>query len=140
MRTNIIERENIVTKFYSYLHIIDYLNGKTEQNSGNKNKTIIYKNKFWFHASTSGSFYIFALLLLPIMIFTDKTSTLIQRLSTSLLASAIIFGLGLFFYFILSFIPQIGSTSWFWNYILNFTLQSSIIALIFIISNRKSKI
>lgn len=94
------------------------------------------KNNFWFHLTSSGIYYLFAIILIPFTLVTVKNQSIAKRISIATVAPIFISGFGLFFYWLYSFIPQISSTTWLWNYLLNFILQIGFLVFL-VIANKK---
>jgi len=78
-------------------------------------------------------------LALPLMLFTEKTNHLLERIATGFLVAGLIFAIGLFFYWICNFIPQLSKSTWTWNYILNTVIQCSFIIIPSILSANQKK-
>lgn len=127
LRLEVIKRENIVQKAYSFLHSIKSSRGKKE------NKIT---RGFWFHFSSSGLFYLLAIVIFPIILNSGKKSSFIKRLGNALIASGIFIILGIFFYWILDLIPQILKGYSFLNIILNFIIQIFVIILFAVAGSR----
>jgi hypothetical protein len=98
------------------------------------------RNKFW-HLLTSGfSFYLMGILLFFIIIIDKKSSydTIATKLGTAILIFVSMFFFGYMLSFVFGFIPILFN-SWIYNYILNFVLQSAVIALSFYYSMKMDK-
>lgn len=91
---------------------------------------VAIKSNFWFHLSSSGLYYLFALFMIPFSLVNDKKQSLGQRIGIAIVAPILIIALGLFFYWIYSFIPQISKSTWLWNYLLNVVLQLTLVIYI----------
>lgn len=140
LRTDIIRRQSIVNKTLSLLQGRSNSSIKHQTNNPPTNANpndVAIKNNFWFHLTAGGLWYLLAALMLPGMILTDKTTSLIQRIATGLLAAALFFGFGWFFYWLCSFIPQIAKTTWVWNYIINFILQALLVIILVAVLQKK---
>lgn len=141
LRSEILERENMINHVVLFFRNMKWSQSKDIQT--NKNKTTqaiintVEKNSFWFHLSAGGLYYLLSLLMIPIMVFTDKNTSLPQRIATGILAGAVFFSLGWLFYWLCTFIPQISSVTWFWNYTINFILQLFILGLLIISGSKK---
>jgi hypothetical protein len=135
LRKEVMENENWIKQSFSLFTNILEQNKSQELNPqiSNNNEIRLEKNNFWFTLSSSGSLYLALVVAIPLIIFTDKKTSIIQRLSTSLLVFLIFIMLALFFNWICSFIPQISNTTWLWNYILNSMIQMIQIFFIWII-------
>lgn len=138
LRSEIISRENFFTKIILFLKptIIPKENKSSEIASQPLDKVEsrpaeinIEKNNIWFHLSSGGFYYLFALIVIIVMPFTDVATSLIQKTATGLLTGIIVAAVGLLFYWICSLIPQISSKSWIWNYVVNITIQLSLFIL-----------
>lgn len=65
--------------------------------------------------------------MFPILIFSDKSSTIIQRIVMAFLLFSMFAGIGVFFTWIFGFIPQLVKNEWLYNYILNGLIQFGLI-------------
>lgn len=141
LRSEIIDRENVVTQSLSFFRNIKWKSSKKHlanipKNPVKTNESII-KNNFWFHFTAGGLYYLLAVLMIPIMIFTDKTTSFSQRLATGILTAVLFYGFGLLFYWICNLIPQISKSTWIWNYILNLIIQIIVIGLLVAAGQKK---
>ena len=142
LRSEILKRENIINQSFSFFRNIKLPSSKKDQinptNDPAKTIDVSIRNNFWFHITAGGIYYLIAILALPIMIFRDKKTSLPQRIATGILAAALFFGFGWLFYWLFNFIPQVSTTTWIWNYIINLVLQFSLIGLL-VMTNQKKK-
>ena len=126
-RSEIMERKNIVVKALSILYSnkqIDTLRTTSINHPQiSKDQNQAKKSNFWFNTSASGLYFICSILMIPVFIFSDKKTPLSQRLATGIAITISCALIGLFFIWILSFIPQIATSTWVWNYILNSLFQ-----------------
>ncbi len=149
LRSEIINRKNIIS--YTLLFI---QNTKwTDDEIKNKKEIIVKENKnfniekidleivntnnFWFHLTSGGFFYILGIFMFPIMIFQDKTSSILQRIATGIFIAIILGLIGLFFYWICSLIPLISDYSLTWNYAINIIIQVGVLFVISLFGNKK---
>ena len=149
LRSEIINRKNIIS--YTLLFI---QNTKwTDDEIKNKKEIIVKENKnfniekidleivntnnFWFHLTSCGFFYILGIFMFPIMIFQDKTSSILQRIATGIFIAIILGLIGLFFYWICSLIPLISDYSLTWNYAINIIIQVGVLFVISLFGNKK---
>lgn len=143
LRSEIIHRRNAFDYFVSFFRGKSNISIKHQTNipteiAKNKEPNISsIKNNFWFNISAGGLYYLLAILMLPILVFTDKTTSLPQRLATGVVATLMCFAIGWFFYWLCSFIPQISNSSWTWNYIVNAVIQIVLVGLIVSVSQKK---
>lgn len=143
VRSEIMERKNAVDYLFSFFRgksntVIKHQANKPPDNPKNNDPIIpSIKNNFWFNISAGGLYYLLAILMLPVLIFTDKTTSLPQRVGTGLVAALLFFGLGWFFYWVCTFIPQISDTTWAWNYIVNAIIQIVLVGLLISVSQKK---
>lgn len=86
------------------------------------------RSNFWFHLTSSGLFYLLAVLIIFTLVFT-KDSFAIQDLAGITLRVIAVIAIGVLLYWIFGFIPPLSKSTWFWNYLLNFALQISAIAI-----------
>lgn len=136
LRNEIIYRKNYLQKFENSISSISdsYINSRPED-YGNKptgfDPNLNKPNKGWFYVTAGGIYFIIAILIIPIIIFSDKSSTIIQRIVMALLLFSMFAGIGVFFTWIFGFIPQLIENEWLYNYILNGFLQFGIIFCMF---------
>lgn len=140
IRKDIIGRQNILNQTLSFFRGKSNNSIKHQANiptdSANA-KEVAIKNNFLFHSTAGGLWYLLAIVMLPVMIFTDKKTSLPQRVSTGIFAGLILFGFGWFFYWLCTFVPQLSSTTWVWNYIVNFLIQALLIFLLVVAGQKK---
>lgn len=143
IRSEVINRKNSVDYLLSLFRGKSNISIKHQDNipidTAKNNDPIIspIKNNFWFNISAGGLYYLLAIIMIPMMLLTDKHTSFSQRLATGI-ASTISFVLfGLFFIWILGLIPQVTRTTWIWNYIINFTIQSTTIWLLVLLGQKK---
>ncbi|MFZ1528906.1 MAG: hypothetical protein WAT19_09150 [Ferruginibacter sp.] len=141
LRTEIIDRKNVFYQAASFFRNIRWTNSKKQttpvQTQPSDNKNLISKSNFWFHLTAGGLWYLLAVLMIPVIVFTDKKTSLPQRIATGIFATALFFGFGWLFYWLCSLIPQITSTTWIWNYIINFILQLLFVGLLVAAGEKK---
>jgi len=134
LRSEILERENAITQSFSFLRNIKWTSSKKEHTIAAKEivkpKELIIKNDFWSHLTAGGFCYLLAILILPVVVFTDKKTSLPQRIATGILGAVLFFSFGWFFYWLSNFIPQISKTTWLWNYLINLAIQFLLIGLL----------
>ena len=134
LRSEMLDRENLLNQSLSFLRNVKWTNSKTDQTNVTKEtaktKESIIKNSFWFHISAGGFYYFIAVLMLPVMVITDKKTSLPQRIATGILSVALFCGFGWLFYWLCNFIPQVSTTTWFWNYLINLAIQILLIGLL----------
>ena len=134
LRNETLLRKNVLEKINDYLSDLSFNKNIEEPKKSNLPKKDVYNiapNNFWFHFTSGGIYYFFSILMLPLMLFLDKSSSILQRITMSILLFAMFSGIGFFFFWICSLIPMILSNSWLLNYILNLVIQSTIIFLMF---------
>ena len=142
LRSEIIDRQNVLNQIFYFS--INFKWFRFKQNPINSSKEIdntsesIVKNNFWFHITAGGFYYLIAISMLPGIVFFDKKTSLTQRIATGIFATILFFGLGLFFYWLFNFIPQVSSSTWIWNYLLNLILQFLLIALLIQTAKKKN--
>lgn len=134
LRNETLLRKNVIESVYDYLVGLSFNENLSKPNKTNSNEKINHENtpnKFWFQMSSSGIYYFFGILMLPIILFLDKSSSVLQRVTVSILLFAMFSGIGLFFFWICSLIPMVLNNSWGLNYLINIIIQCSIIFLMF---------
>ena len=134
LRNETLLRKNVLEEINDYLLELSFNKNLSESKKTNFSKEESYDlspNNFWFHVTSSGIYYFFGILMLPLMLFLDNSSSILQRITMSILLSAMFIGMGLFFFWICSLIPMILNNSWFLNYLINFVIQGTIIFLMF---------
>ena len=144
IRSEIIDRKNSVDYLLSLFRGRSNISIKHQANipidSAKKNDPNIssIKNNFWFNISAGGIFYFLAIIMIPVMLLTDKTTSFSQRLATGIASTISFIVCGLFFIWLLGFIPQITTSTWIWNYLINFIIQATTIGtLIYLVQKKK---
>jgi len=143
LRSEIIDRENVFFKISSFSKHIKWISYNKKYQTDIPNGTVneievVIKNNFWFHLTSSGFWYIMAIMMFPIMLFYgEKTTSLFHKLGIGFLTSVIMLFFGLLFFLFCNFIPKISETTWIWNYLINFLIQVLIFSLFAVIENRK---
>jgi hypothetical protein len=139
LRQEVLERKSLLANVRSILGSIKLGNKRNVRDTSrlqsrshpdNVNKKplqVLPRNNLWSHATSGGAFYLFALLLLVVSPFAQGNMTFVQRLLIGTFAAAAFVGIGMLFYYLLTFIPQLSSSTLVWNYIINFLLQGAII-------------
>jgi hypothetical protein len=121
------ERQNILNYSLSFLKNIASTDNKLSQNITKKETSTIRSN-IWFLISSSGLYILVTILVIPVLLLTDRKTPFLK-----LLASMIMFGLVMFFtswfnYWLFDkIILDELFGSWTWNYIANFLLQIGLI-------------
>ncbi len=133
LRQKITTRQDFITQSFSFFR------GKPNSVKNNQTsnppaiaipKEVAIKSNFWFHLTSSGLYYVFALFLIPFTLVNDKKQSIEQRIGIAIVGPILIASIGLFFYWLYSLIPQISSTTWAWNYLINTLLQFSLIVYV----------
>jgi len=141
LRSEIIDRENVILQTFSFFRNIKWKSSRNAQISipkeTDKTNESVIRNNFWFNISAGGLYYLLAIIMIPLMVFTDKTTSFLQRLATGILTSALFFAFGWFFYWVCNFIPQLSKSTWAWNYILNILIQVIFVGLLLIAGQKK---
>ncbi|MFN8415570.1 MAG: hypothetical protein U0U66_04480 [Cytophagaceae bacterium] len=135
IRSEVIERGNVFTQSLVFLKNFKWYESGADEVINIKPK--ITKSDFWFNITSGGLYYFIAIIILPIYVFTDKNTSIMQRVGTGILMVAIFYGMGMFFGWLCSFIPQISNTTWGWNYLLNSSIQFLIIVVLGIVGQNK---
>jgi len=143
LRSQIIERKNIVNQTLSFFRgksnntIKHHANNPPANAKPNEPLISSIKNNFWFNVTASGIYFLLAIIIIPVMLFTDKKTSFTQRFATGI-ATAISFVLfALFFIWVLGLIPQITNSTWVWNYVTNFLIQAAVIGLLVYVGQQK---
>lgn len=145
IRSEIINRKNAIDYIHAYFRV--------EPNKVIKQPAIVVnpifvkpvtsqviaKDNFWFNISSSGFYFALAIIMIPLMLIVDKTTSILRRLATGITTTISFVLFGLFLIWTFGLIPQISNTSWIWNYLLNFFIQLSIIGVLFYVAKQKSK-
>lgn len=133
LRNETLLRKNIFEKMNDYFVDISFVNNSKPEKPNLKEGKInnFTPNKFWFHITSSGLYYFFGILMIPLMLILDKSSSLAQRITMSILLSAMFGGIGVFFFWVCSLIPMILENSWGLNYLVNLFIQGFMIFMMF---------
>ena len=131
LRKDVFVRKNILENVQAF--VINSFKENSELGETHNSKiNQINPNVFLFHVTSSGSFYLVAIFMFPVMLFVDRTSSSFsQKLVMSLFLFIMFAGIGIFFYWICSLIPMILTNSWILNYICNLLIQGLFIYIIF---------
>jgi hypothetical protein len=127
LESETFERQNILNYSLSFLKNIASTDNKQSQNI-TKTETSTIRSNVWFLISSSGLYILVTILVVPVLLLTDRKTPFLK-----LLASMIMFGLVMFFtswfnYWLFDkIIPDELFGSWTWNYIANFILQIGLI-------------
>lgn len=140
LRSQIIERKDIVSQTLSFFR--GKSNSVIKHHANNPPATpraieVSIKNNFWFNISASGIYFLLAIIMIPLMLFADKTTSLSQRLATGIATTVSFILFALFFIWVLGLIPQITNSTWIWNYLINFIIQVIIMGLLVHLSQQK---
>ena len=133
LRVEILNRKNVIEKINNYLVNVSNNESFTKTKIEKAQELNIDKNapnQFWFHFTSGGIYYFLAIIMFPLMLFVEKSSTLIQRITMSILLIAMFSGIGLFFFWLCSLIPIILQDTWILNYAINIIIQGLFIYLI----------
>jgi len=122
LEENTLKRKNILDHFFSFVKSISW---KSAENSINEiSDSEDKKNNLWFLFSSSGIYILVALVLIPVMIFTDKETPFLTLIATIFLFLIIMFFASWFnFWLFDKIIPNRIFGSWKWNYAFNFIIQ-----------------
>ena len=129
-RTNLItleqhtfDRKTIIDYFSSFLKKISYTISRQSQNIINNNANPI-RNDFWFLFSASGFYIIVTILVVPVLLFTDKKTPFLKLIATLLIFVFVMTFTAWFNYWLFDkLVPDYLFGSWTWNYVANFLLQ-----------------
>ena len=140
LRSQIIERKNVVAQTLSFFRGKSNNTIKHQTNNPPAIPKAIessIKNNFWFNVSASGIYFLLAVIMIPLMLFTDKTTSFSQRLATGIATTISFVLFALFFIWVLGLIPQITNSTWVWNYIINFLIQIITMGLLVYVGQQK---
>ena len=105
------------------------------------NKGSVIRDNFWFLISTSGIYILVTVLVLPILLLTDRKTPFLKLVATLLIFSLVMVFTSWFNYWLFDkIIPSQIFGSWFFNYILNFILQCSLMYGLYWATNNINKI
>ncbi len=117
------DRRTIIDHFSSFLKRISFTISRQSQNTINIDAEPI-RNNFWFLFSASGIYIVVAILVVPVLLFTDKKTPFLKLIATLILFVFVIIFTAWFNYWLFDkLIPDYLFGSWIWNYIANFLLQ-----------------
>lgn len=142
LRTETIRRKNIIDYFLSLLssNADIKFNNMVSAQIENISEPGPIKNNFWFYISAGGIYFLLALLIIPLMFLNDKIPSIFQRIATGISTSISFVLLGMFFIWCDSFIPLISKSTWFWNYIINLIIHSTLIILMIYLQVKKQRL
>lgn len=125
MQAQTLKRRSIIDKTVDFFKSLSFSSKKETITTGNA--IVVATNdrsNLWFLLSSSCLYIIIGILLIPVMLITDKT-TPILKLIAILIMMVVIFTFGAWFnYWLFDLIlPDKIFGSWTWNYIFNFLLQ-----------------
>lgn len=140
MQSKVFERKNIFDCSLSFLKNISLSSSKNNQTTI-KNKDSIIRNDIWFLISTSGFYILVTILVVPIMLFTDKNTPFWKLLASIIMFVIIMFFTSWFMYWLLDkIIPDDLFGSWTWNYIINSVIQVGLVAGMYFATKTMNKI
>ncbi|SDX75200.1 hypothetical protein [Flavobacterium degerlachei] len=121
-------RKNLVDHSLSFIKYMRSTNNESNSNVTNTAK-MPPRNDVWFLLSTSGIYILVTLLLIPILLLTDKTTPFLKLIATLIIFGIVMFFTSWFNYWLFDkIIPDMLFGSWIWNYIINFMIQIALIA------------
>ncbi len=135
MEAKTLKRKSIVDKTVDFFKSLSFSSDKENVKSTPYNTN--GRSNLWFFLSSSCIYIIVGLLLIPVMLITDKT-TPILKLIAILIMMIVIFTFGAWFnYWLFDLIlPDKIFGSWVWNYIFNFILQIVLLLAGFVVSDK----
>lgn len=144
MRADVINQKDVITQASSFFRNTNRTSSRQPQKSNvSETPTTIdsaIKNNFWFHVSASGIYYIAAVFVLFLFLFLDrKRISLFQRIILCVSTSLSMLIMAAFVYWIDTNIPQLSKTTWVWNYIVNATIQITIVTFLVILTIKANK-
>lgn len=138
LRSEVINRKSYFHKFLSNLNNTTATNIKPKDKpSHSKNDLSHKRSNFWFAMSAGGIYFILGLLIIPLLFFADKSTSVAQRLATGIATAVSFILFGMFFVWLFGLIPKLSGSTWAWNYTLNLTIQIAIISLLGYVAMKK---
>ena len=135
-----LNRKNIIDYLSLSFDSISFTNSTTSKKTIN-NKDGIVRDDFWFLISTSGIYMLITILILPILLLTDRKTPFLKLVATLLIFSLVMVITSWFNYWLFDkIIPNHLFGSWVFNYILNFILQISLMYGLYWATNNINKI
>jgi len=126
-----LDRKTIVDYSLSFLKNISLTSSSQPQNI-KKNNAKSIRNDFWFLVSSSGLYILVTILLVPVILFTDKKTPFFRLLATLIIFVFIMTFTAWFNYWLFDIIiPDQLFGSWTWNYVANFLLQIGLVVGLF---------
>ncbi len=125
MQSKTLKRKNLIDNTIDFFESLSVSNQKKNVSAITSKQTpISQRNNLWFLFSSSGLYIIVGILLIPVMLITDKTTPILKLIAT-LIMMAIIFTFGAWFNYWLFdlFLHDKVFGSWVWNYLFSFILQ-----------------
>ena len=140
IQSKVFERKNIFDYSLSFFRNISLTSSKNNQTTI-KSKGSIIRNDIWFLMSTSGFYILVTILVVPILLFTDKKTPFWKLLASMIMFVIVMFFSSWFMYWLLDkIIPDELFGSWTWNYIINFIIQVGLVAGMYFATKTMNKI
>ena len=118
-----INRQDFIDYSLSFLLSMSSTNNNKSQIITNtETKTI--RNNIWFLISSSGIYILVTILIVPVLLLTDRKTSFLKLLASVIMFSIVMFFTSAFNYWLFGeIIPDELFGSWIWNYIVNFIIQ-----------------
>jgi hypothetical protein len=140
LESETLNRKDIVDYSSLLFENISEISSAMSQKTIN-NKDSVIRNDFWFLISTSGIYILVTVLILPIILLTDRKTPFLKLVATLLIFSLVMIFTTWFNYWLFDkIIPNQIFGSWIFNYILNFILQISLMYGLYWATNNINKI
>lgn len=101
----------------------------------------IKRNDIWFLISTSGLYILVTIIVVPVLLLTDKKTPFSKLLASMIMFAIVMFFTSWFNYWLFDkIIPDRVFGNWTYNYIINFVLQIGLVIGLFFATNTMNKV
>lgn len=119
-------RKNILEKSIDFMRGLKFNLSDEDENASSKVEGA--RNDFWFLMSTSGLYILITILLIPVLLITDKKTPFLKLVATLIIFSLVMAFTSWFNYWLFELIiPDRLFGNWIWNYVINAIIQIGLI-------------
>lgn len=131
------KRKNIIDYSASFISNISWTN---KTSTITKNNNTDERNEIWFLISASGLYILVTILVIPVLLLTDKKTPFFKLLASMIMFVIVMFFTCWFNYWLFNkIIPDRVFGSWTWNYVINFILQIGLVIGLLFATNTMNK-